>query len=387
MVASEATAFSEVKMFRVEETPEIRNALVSELAQTTSPTTVMGLTILIFGLFSYATVADPHLLVATVLGTAASFAKVVIMHRQVRSNGGFVKTRVETDRWEISHASVTAVVAASVAALSVMMFRSIDLHLHMLAAALLLGYSAGVASRVSVRPKIAASAITIAAVPTIISAALVGDTPHLILAGMFSVFFAAGMQSVWHVYTTARRQIVLALEMASHARQDGLTALPNRFSMQETFRSYQKSLGTLVGVHCFDLDGFKAINDRLGHSGGDELLRTVAGRLRSLVTLPNVAARFGGDEFVILQVGITTPREVAEFAEKTAAELVLPYSIFGEEVSIGVSLGYTISSADEANLDDMVRLADLASYRAKRRGGGIDVELPGGAPSTRKIVV
>lgn len=357
------------------EPDEVYKALVAELAYTIAPSTVMGLTLVAVGTFAFTTFESTALLTGTVVGGTASLAKVIMTARHRWFNTEKQPSLLESRQWERSHALLTFLVAASVGALSSCMFQSDDLPLHILATALLFGYCSGVASRVSVRPLIAAAAISLAAVPTTICAALSGDDSHLLLATMFSVFLIASMQSVWHVYRTASRQIESRLEIERYARHDVLTGPTNRMGLREAFHKIPRSSCMITAVHCFDLDGFKAVNDRFGHAAGDELLATIGQRLQNLLSNPDVASRNGGDEFVVLQSCIREPIEADLMAKAIMSTLSAPIELSSERITIGASLGYTIMPSDTAELCQMMRLADLASYRAKRKGGGVEREI------------
>ncbi|MDQ1195144.1 GGDEF domain-containing protein [Agrobacterium sp. SORGH_AS 787] len=361
---------------RKREPDDLYKALVAQLAYTVTPTTVMGFTLVVIGYFAATSLHDTGIFAAMVCGGLASFAKVCVMlcHRHW-TNTGRPPSLAPKD-WELAHAILTFLVAASVGAISALIFRSSDFSLHVLATALLFGYSAGVASRMSVRPLISAIAISIAAVPTTISAAFAGDTAHWLLATMFAVFLLAAMQSVWHVYRTASQQILLRLEMERLARVDPLTGLANRIALREGFARSPHTVGPMIAVHCLDLDGFKAINDRLGHSAGDDLLIAIGVRLRGLIVPHDIAARVGGDEFVVVQTQIQNTQDVEQTAHDVFQSLTTPFDIFDEAVRVGVSLGYTVRPAKDAEFSTMIRLADAASYRAKRNGGGVEREFP-----------
>ncbi len=361
---------------RIREPDDLYKALVAQLTYTVTPTTVMGFTIVVIGYFAATTLQDIRLFAAMVCGGLASFAKVCVMlcHRHWTNTGH--PTSLTPRDWELAHALFTFLVAASVGAIAALIFRSADFSLHVLATALLFGYAAGVASRMSVRPLISVTALTIAAVPTMISAAFAGDAAHRLLATMFAVFLLAAMQSVWHVYRTASQQILLRLEMERLARADPLTGLANRIALREGFDGISRTTDTIIAVHCLDLDGFKAINDHLGHAAGDDLLIGLGARLRDLLEPHDIAARIGGDEFVVVQTRVRN----AEEAERTALDIVqsltTPFNLSNEPVRVGVSLGYTLLPAKDAEFSTMLRLADAASYRAKRNGGGVEKEPP-----------
>tara|TARA_R110002020_G_scaffold156117_8_gene337668 strand:+ start:1848 stop:2990 length:1143 start_codon:yes stop_codon:yes gene_type:complete len=361
---------------RYRETDEVFKTLVSELTSTISPTTIMGLTILAFGLFAYDSLGGTELMLATISGSVASLAKIVVTVAHRRSNATKHATVDEAARWEMAHGLLTFIIAASIGLLATAAFTYRDLSVHILATALIFGYSAGVAIRISVRPFIAATAILIAGIPTTISALLYGDTAHWILATVFAGFLVAAMQSVLHVYRTATRQICLRLEMEHQARHDPLTGLRNRTALGEAFDALGHIEDSLICVHCFDLDGFKAVNDRFGHAVGDELLASIGMRLRENMHQPNIAVRVGGDEFAILQPVVRHPVEADLLARNIVNVLSLPYRVAGEEITIGISLGYTMALSGSAKLEHMMAIADKASYRAKRNGGGIDCEFP-----------
>jgi diguanylate cyclase (GGDEF)-like protein len=154
------------------------------------------------------------------------------------------------------------------------------------------------------------------------------------------------------------------------ARYDSLTGLPNR----ALFRDHMDASVTNLrrrgpfAIHFVDLDEFKQVNDTLGHPCGDELLCAVADRLRTAVRGSDVVARFGGDEFVILQYPLGHPKEAAALAERLVAELAEPYQISGHEVVVGVSIGIALAPRDGSNADLLLKNADMALYRAKSDG-------------------
>ncbi len=358
------------------ETDEVFKILVSQLAYTKMPTSVMGLTITAIGLFAYDHLGSIELLLSVVTGCAASVAKIGLMMAHHRFNVTKRASVEQAVRWEILHALLTFVVAGSVGWLASLIFLHRDLSLQILATGLLFGYCAGVSSRISVRPYLAATAIAIAAIPAIICTALAGGSAHWLLTALFAMFLVAAMQSIWHAYHISTRQICLRLEMEYQARHDPLTGLHNRIALIEGFETRGRDEDTLICIHCFDLDGFKTVNDRFGHLVGDELLAAIGKRLRELQGPSNIAVRMGGDEFVMLQPAVRSPAEAEAFAAEILNALRMPYILSGKPITVGISLGYTLERSATADLDAMMRLADAASYRVKRQGGGIDREVP-----------
>ncbi|MFE3268215.1 putative bifunctional diguanylate cyclase/phosphodiesterase [Streptomyces sp. NPDC059215] len=169
--------------------------------------------------------------------------------------------------------------------------------------------------------------------------------------------------------TTERR--LLNLRLRYEATHDALTGLPNRTLF---FERLEKALSAgddqRFGLCYLDLDGFKTINDSLGHAAGDRLLVEVADRLQSCATAPGeMVARLGGDEFVALTIGPDTEREVDELAGRIMNALVTPISIDGRELAVRGSIGIVEGPAGERGPAEVLRSADITMYRAKSAGG------------------
>jgi len=169
--------------------------------------------------------------------------------------------------------------------------------------------------------------------------------------------------------TTERR--LLNLRLRYEATHDALTGLPNRTLF---FERLEKALnagpGQRFGLCYLDLDGFKTINDSLGHAAGDRLLVEVADRLQACATAPGeMVARLGGDEFVALTTGRDTQREVDELASRIMNALVAPVRIDGRELTVRGSIGIVEGPAGERSAAEVLRSADITMYRAKSAGG------------------
>jgi diguanylate cyclase (GGDEF)-like protein len=121
---------------------------------------------------------------------------------------------------------------------------------------------------------------------------------------------------------------------------------------------------------CLDLDGFKAVNDTLGHEAGDKVLYEVSERLAASIRASDTLARVGGDEFVILLPDMEGDEDaVRVVAEKCIAVMEAPFVVHGEMRSLGVSIG--IAPGDRnSSVDSLLRIADEAMYRAKQSGRG-----------------
>lgn len=165
------------------------------------------------------------------------------------------------------------------------------------------------------------------------------------------------------------------------SEHDALTGLPNRILLQDrvsTAFKRARRFGGHVGLLMADLDGFKEINDQMGHCAGDEVLRVVALRLRTAVRTTDTVARVGGDEFVIVLADIHEVAEAEQVAEKLVASLAKPFSIDGTTVAVTVSMGVVAYPDDGEDQGVLMQLADQAMYRAKQAGKN-RIEVYGGA--------
>ncbi|MEV0637332.1 EAL domain-containing protein [Streptomyces sp. NPDC050619] len=169
--------------------------------------------------------------------------------------------------------------------------------------------------------------------------------------------------------TTERR--LLNLRLRYEATHDALTGLPNRtFFFERLEKALGAGEGQRFGLCYLDLDGFKTINDSLGHAAGDRLLVEIADRLQSCATAPGeMVARLGGDEFVALTTGPDTEREVDELAARIMNAMIAPISIDGRDLTVRGSIGIVEGPAGERSPAEVLRSADITMYRAKSAGG------------------
>jgi diguanylate cyclase (GGDEF)-like protein len=163
-----------------------------------------------------------------------------------------------------------------------------------------------------------------------------------------------------------------AYQLASH---DYLTGIPNRMLFNELAAaelSRAKRSDNFYALFFLDLDGFKRINDTLGHAIGDLLLREVAQRLCLNLREYDLIARLGGDEFVVLLSDIKYQNHIADIADKLVKAVGAPYhNLGGHEVSTSLSIGIALFPEDGHNIDELLSKADTAMYAAKRAGKGV----------------
>jgi diguanylate cyclase (GGDEF)-like protein/PAS domain S-box-containing protein len=154
------------------------------------------------------------------------------------------------------------------------------------------------------------------------------------------------------------------------AHFDALTDLPNRAILQRCLDealSHSKR-GRLCAIHFIDVDQFKQINDTLGHSRGDLLLQAVAQRLRGAVRSTDLIARFGGDEFVVVQSPVADENEVSMLADRILSAVGATYDIDDNKVTVSASIGVALAPRDGKDTDEILRNADMALYCAKAEG-------------------
>ena len=160
--------------------------------------------------------------------------------------------------------------------------------------------------------------------------------------------------------------------IAFMAHHDALTGLANRAAVTQRIEeaaARQRRRGDSFTVLLLDLDRFKHVNDTLGHSAGDALLRQAAARLKALLRETDVLARLGGDEFAIIQSGEPKQRDAAgALADRIIELFAAPFDIDGNEVNIGTSIGIALAPEHGTNPDSLLKMADMALYGAKSAG-------------------
>ena len=157
------------------------------------------------------------------------------------------------------------------------------------------------------------------------------------------------------------------------ARSDPLTGLANRLNFREAtgraLARIERHPG-MIGVLFLDLDGFKAVNDTMGHAAGDQVLKIVADRLRSVIRREDLVARLGGDEFAVLLAELRHVSEGAASARRILDALEEPIIIDGRVASISTGVGIAVTTSGAMTPDELINQADIALYQAKRSGRG-----------------
>jgi two-component system, cell cycle response regulator len=156
------------------------------------------------------------------------------------------------------------------------------------------------------------------------------------------------------------------------AQYDHLTGLVNRSLFRDRLvqaMARSKRMHQPIGLMLLDLDRFKAVNDTFGHDMGDQLLKAVSERLKTCVREVDTVARMGGDEFTIILEGVASEQNILVVAKRITESIATMFELKGHRISIGISIGITIYPQDDYPIDELLKHADTAMYRAKRQGG------------------
>jgi len=198
-------------------------------------------------------------------------------------------------------------------------------------------------------------------------------TQHLFqfasIAEMFAWMQVLGLR-IEGVRREAERAAAEKSVLHSLAHTDPLTGLPNRRGLAVALEAALPAAASerALALFLIDLDGFKAVNDRLGHDAGDALLVQVAARLRGVLRSTDVVARQGGDEFVVMSQGVCGEAAALGIGQKMLEAFRAPFVVAGEPCQVGATIGLALAPHDGANAIELLRHADAAMYAGKQQG-------------------
>lgn len=340
--------------------------LVASVLGNLIPTSIMSLLFLLVAVMATWHHPDSYMFGLAIAGSAASVARMMVVVAQRYGRTGQSWTLESAKGFEKLFASTYVAFAALLGLFAARAMLVCGPEIQMLLAVLIVGYAAGVAAGVSLRPRISLLALASAVMPMALASAMVGDPSHAMLAFMLIALLAGGITSIRGRYRWTSENIAMRHLLGTMARHDPLTGLANRLGLADAYTRARCQLDQkLLAVHCLDLDRFKPVNDRYGHPVGDRLLQMVAQRLSKVVASNCLPCRLGGDEFVLLQTSIGHADEVEMVRRRIIRSLERPYQIDAFEISIGVSVGSAIAEDDLVGLDTLLKEADAASYEAK----------------------
>ena len=344
--------------------------LIRSLFSTRLTTLIMGVSFLATGLIVDAQTHDRALDVLIVTGAIAMiwrYAVLLVYGRQSQDEAlSFARGR----KLERIFAAPYLLFAVIFGVFSARAFMVATPEAHVLIVGLLVGYGAGVAAGISYRLRISVTALLVAVLPTILVTLLSNNPTYWAVAALLTIFMGGGVHSMIARYRYAADGINMRHLFEQLARSDALTGLANRLALSERFAGIAAKK-TLTAVHCLDLDRFELVNDRYGHPTGDALLKAVSQRLSQLLRRGDFAARTGGDEFIVVQSGLSDAGEAELLAERIRQSISVPYRLDGHWIQIDVSVGFTLSSDQGYDLERLIACADTALLEAKAVGGGI----------------
>jgi diguanylate cyclase (GGDEF)-like protein/PAS domain S-box-containing protein/excisionase family DNA binding protein len=205
-----------------------------------------------------------------------------------------------------------------------------------------------------------------------------GESPSGWLAALTARALSRGelyfLESAAHVLTAAAEHETAEREARHHALHDPLTGLPNRALLIDRLKhagARAARAGEALALICLDVDRFAEVNDTLGRTAGDELLRVLAGRLGDTIRCEDTLAHLGGDEFAILCEDVDGERGAVEVAQRVVAAFAAPLPLGGGEQYVSASLGVVVGRS--ALADGLLRDAEVALHRAKQRPGGYEL--------------
>lgn len=191
----------------------------------------------------------------------------------------------------------------------------------------------------------------------------------------FPIRVGQSINAILYIYQDISERKSFEEQITHQAFHDALTGLPNRSlfgeRLQRALERSRRRPELYYAVLMIDLNKFKAINDSLGHPAGDQLLIEVAKRLSVCVRTVDTVARLGGDEFAIILEEFTARKELLKAARRTHSILCEPFSLYGNDITPGASIGIVPKIADYTSSEEVLRDADIAMYRAKQQGKGI----------------
>lgn len=334
--------------------------LVGSLCSTRLPAIIMTGLFLMVGMLATLRSGDALLIDLFILGLFASLARLVILFvGRRRIDAGMMTlpaTRLFERRFALSYVAFAAIFGGFSA-------RAVMLplpQLHMAIGILVVGYAAGVAATVALRPRIAVMSLLLSVVPLTLTVAVRGDVEQGASALCLAALLAGGLRSLQQRYRSQSAKTIKRQAFARLARRDHLTGLDNRLALAEAYERLQRSAagGKHIALHYMDLDDFKPVNDRLGHLAGDMVLRAVAERLRAEAAPTDIVARLGGDEFVFVQSGVSTIRDVTDMAARLETVLGAPLQLDGQSIVVGASVGSSGPTPVDLELGIMLRDAD-----------------------------
>lgn len=229
-------------------------------------------------------------------------------------------------------------------------------------------------------PRMAGMMILLTLGPCSLAVPILGEPIMLIAFVQFPLYLFSMSRAAYKLNAMLVSTMRAEREHEFHARHDMLTGLSNRSGLSKALdlRFAREAGSRHVALIYLDLDGFKAVNDTHGHIAGDRLLQLVAERLRGMVRSGDLAARIGGDEFIVLSEQTETA-QLLGFGERLIREISRPYELDNRNaVTVGASIGIALAPEHGTDMASLLSAADMALYQAKSKGKSRCVIAPPG---------
>jgi diguanylate cyclase (GGDEF)-like protein/PAS domain S-box-containing protein len=340
--------------------------LVSSLCGTRMPAVVMTILFIIVGSLSVRASSDHALAALVATGGIVSAARLVVLFYGRRICDRAEMSPDSARRFERQFALSYCGFAAIFGAFAARAYMLPPAEWQMPIGILVVGYAAGAASTVAMRPCIVGWSLAFSVIPPTCILLLRENTNALLSSVCLLALLAGGLRSARQRYRSQRAKTTTRQVLARQAQTDHLTGLGNRLALAHTFATNSEDVRPgRVALHYVDLDEFKPVNDQFGHHVGDRLLCLVGERLKACCSPGDVAVRLGGDEFVLAQLDTTSENDVEQLAARIEHSLNLPYILGGRSIKVGASIGSSRHSTRAQTLDALLIAADTALSRKK----------------------
>lgn len=340
--------------------------LVASLCDTRMPAVIMTLMFMAIGTFTMRAAHDGLLSGLVAIGTVASAARLLVLMRGRRLCARPDLSLEEATGFErqfaltyCTFALIFGLFAARALALPLIEWQ-------MPVSIAVVGYAAGAASTIALRPRIVVTSLMFAVLPPAAALLFREETSALMSAAALLALLAGGLRSISKRYRSQSTTTTKRRDFARQAQTDHLTGVGNRRALAEAFKAYtltERDAG--VALHYVDLDDFKAINDQLGHQVGDRILRLVAEKLQRCGRPDDVVVRLGGDEFVVVQRDAATDADVEQHAERISQALNALYRVDALTVAVGASVGSRRFVTPIQSMEALLTSADAALRQRK----------------------
>jgi diguanylate cyclase (GGDEF)-like protein len=351
--------------------PEIRSRLVhilySAMPQVASST--MG-TVLLSGTVWWR-IPSPWTAGLIAAAVVVAIIRLSVLFAYKRRNGDVPAPPAEAIFWERLYGAFSIIMAFMLGAVMLTAFRYGDSGVQLLTSGVAIGICGGQSTaRVTCRPWIPLASGTIILSTLTVCALIWKDAFSPVFAIFAVLYLYTYIEACRHSARTILGRLIAESELAALVRRDSLTGLANRMGFEEeldrALLALRRNRGK-VSLLMLDLDGFKAVNDDLGHLAGDAVLRGVADRLRGLSRRTDYLARLGGDEFAVVVSDPHDREGLSDYARRLIAGISEPFALSDRTVRIGVSIGIgTANALGPREAGELLAATDAALYRVKK---------------------